>query len=454
MSNKVIEINTYGPYKHGSWVKDSINSVQKISGYEARSNYLLNSTPNFLKENFEEEKLKAMSIIDVGCYDGWLIEKISSNLEIGRLVGVEPRMKNLRKGEVARSALGIQSKVEYIKSGIEEIGEMFNSREFDIVMCHGVLHHIESTIFGIRELARLTKDTLILSSLVVGGINRKTTLRNLAVKDAIYSLATRNYFGSTQWGGSAFKLESSYFDGSVSKTSIVGIPNLELIEMCLLSEGLALNQSGKANLISYDKSFLKANSYSEAFFIARKNSDSESLDSLTAESIKQYELTRMNTIVRRSLINVVLTKLGLHEIKNQLSLPSPKNLDKILYRLIAVHQNNVSSKVLKFFTKGAKDSELIRELSYNLKDKILFEVAKLFFSQREFDKARTVFGAILVIENVDWRAFYRSVFFLSCISDLEGNQQETESYLRILEESCPAFPKLKIEIHMSYFQRD
>lgn len=166
-------------------MKDSINSVQKISGYEARSNYLLNTTLNFLKENFEEEKLKAMSIIDVGCHDGWLIEKISSNLEIGRLVGVEPRMKNLRKGEVARSAVGIQSKVEYMKSGIEEISEIFNSREFDIVMCHGVLHHMESTIFGIRELARLTKDTLTLNSLVVGGINRKTTLRNLAVKDAI-----------------------------------------------------------------------------------------------------------------------------------------------------------------------------------------------------------------------------------------------------------------------------
>lgn len=180
--------------------------------------------------------------------------------------------------------------------------------------------------------------------------------------------------------------------------------------MCLLSEGLALNQRGKANLISYDKSFQKANSYSEAFFIARKNSDSESLDSPTDESIKQYELTRLNTIVRTSLINVVLTKLGLYEIKDQLSLPPPKNLDKILYRLIAVRQNNVSSKVLEFFTKRTKDSELIRELSYNLRDKILFEVAKLFFSQREFDKAQTVFDAILVTENVDWRVFYRSVF--------------------------------------------
>ena len=45
-----------------------------------------------------------MSIIDVGCYDGWILHQLS-NLPFNQMVGIEPREKNIIKGKIKFTVL-------------------------------------------------------------------------------------------------------------------------------------------------------------------------------------------------------------------------------------------------------------------------------------------------------------------------------------------------------------
>ena len=40
-----------------------------------------------------------MSIADIGCYDGWILHELS-DLPFKRMVGIEPRQKNIDKGNI------------------------------------------------------------------------------------------------------------------------------------------------------------------------------------------------------------------------------------------------------------------------------------------------------------------------------------------------------------------
>ena len=42
-----------------------------------------------------------MKILDVGCNDGWILHQLS-DLPFKKLVGIEPRKKNIEKGKLAR----------------------------------------------------------------------------------------------------------------------------------------------------------------------------------------------------------------------------------------------------------------------------------------------------------------------------------------------------------------
>ena len=64
-----------------------------------------------------------MSIADVGCYDGWLIEHLA-DLPFRRFVGFEPRQRNIDKGKAVRRILKIPSKVEYRQASLDGLDQM------------------------------------------------------------------------------------------------------------------------------------------------------------------------------------------------------------------------------------------------------------------------------------------------------------------------------------------
>ena len=142
---QIESINSYGPYNHSVWSVGNINisNEERLSG---RGEFLVESIKDCILRHFTLEEIKTFSILDVGCYDGWILHQLS-DLPFKRMVGIEPRERNIEKGRKVREILGIDSRLEFRVGDVENIG----SEEFDIVICTGVLHHVESIPHAMRK---------------------------------------------------------------------------------------------------------------------------------------------------------------------------------------------------------------------------------------------------------------------------------------------------------------
>ena len=107
-----------------------------------------------------------MTILDVGGYDGWILVQLQRELNFKLAVCVEPRSKNIKKGEFARKYYGIETDVKFIQGELDSLDQILNN-QFDLVLCLGVLHHIDSTPKAIQSLSDVCLDRIFISSAII-----------------------------------------------------------------------------------------------------------------------------------------------------------------------------------------------------------------------------------------------------------------------------------------------
>jgi len=98
------------------------------------------------------QEIKSFSLVDIGCYDGYLTAEIEKALPFKRIVGVEPRLKNIDKGKKIRKYLNLTTSIEFRQGDIDLIAN--EGEAFDIVFCSGVLHHIENVTEVLKKLKK------------------------------------------------------------------------------------------------------------------------------------------------------------------------------------------------------------------------------------------------------------------------------------------------------------
>ena len=86
-----------------------------------------------------------MSILDIGCNDGWVLHQLSEFL-FKKMIGIEPR-KKYSKRKIARKILKLKNNVKYKIGSIENLGK----EKFDIVICAGLLYHVESIPYALKK---------------------------------------------------------------------------------------------------------------------------------------------------------------------------------------------------------------------------------------------------------------------------------------------------------------
>src|ERR1700728_4291856 len=143
---EIEQLNAYGPYNHAVWQGRGIvlSHEESIAG---RANFMVGKIRQVLTASFTPTQMAQLTIADVGCYDGWIIDQLR-DLPFKKFVGFEPRNRNIEKGNVARSLLGIEGRAEFRTASIDALGQ----EQFDIVICLGVLHHLESVGDALRAL--------------------------------------------------------------------------------------------------------------------------------------------------------------------------------------------------------------------------------------------------------------------------------------------------------------
>ena len=101
----VYELNALGPYNHGTWSGNG-RTLGAEEALEGRAGHIVGMFVSGIKKHYSAEQLAEMTMVDVGCYDGFLSVEIEKQVRLKKITAVEPRRKNIRKGEIARRFCG------------------------------------------------------------------------------------------------------------------------------------------------------------------------------------------------------------------------------------------------------------------------------------------------------------------------------------------------------------
>ncbi len=423
VDKKIIEkINSHGPFNHSVWLTRDFK-ITNEEGLSGRADFLAKSIKKIIVENFAISDLKKMSIVDVGCYDGWILHQLNQ-LPFSKMIGIEPKEKNITKGKKIREILGIKTNAKFRKGSIDTLGKEC----FDIVLCVGTLHHVESIPSALRKLDSICKRMLILETLCLPSRHITDSLKvDLELKDIIYQ------FKKKMCGITGQKYESSYYDGSASETGVVSIPTIESLLMYLDVLGYE-----RVRIVAYPHDFLKVMKENkrpsqEVLLYAIKTKKRK--NEVALKYIRNYE---------RKMIETVIPKKYILPLYEQYCLKKNITSSPITNKIMA-HINGDDNAIisLKKYFKKEYEVEIIKNFRFNPEDKITFEYAKILYIQQEYDESIKILRTITQKMNADWRSVYRSFYLLAKAYQKLGKMKEYKHYKKLCDTCHPNFSLVK-----------
>ena len=412
-------LNALGPYSMAIWKSGNVE-LGNEEGLAGRSQYFLNLLKKEIKNKFSLKEIKEMSILDIGCNDGWVLHQLSE-FPFKKMIGIEPRKKNIQKGKIARKILKLKNNVKYKIGSIENLGK----EKFDIVICAGLLYHVESIPYALKKVRDICKKMIFIESRCLSSKYITTELKNeIEMRDLIYQ------YQDKICGLTAQKYESAYYDGSANVPTIVNVPTTETLVMNLNILGFK-----NINVIVDEKKYRNdvwknKRPLSGVCISALIDEIDYKFDNEEEKWIKDYESGLEKTVLDKLIIEKLYERYCINKIIN----PSNMHLKNIINY---IDSNNVSNfDPLKCLNKKNKFvEEIIKNLVYKPYDKICLEYGKYLYKENQSNEAILVLEKITKKLNSDWRSVYRSFKLLSEIYSKIGNKSKSLYYLKLLEQS-------------------
>jgi len=437
-------LNAHGPYEHGIWssnnsTKESLRSKAATLLFFARSFDLVERISNELLSLYKIEDLTKMSILDVGCYDGWILHQLDLKFNFKRAVGVEPREKNIHKGKFARNYYEIESAIEILQGSIDSADILLNGEVFDIVLCLGTLHHVESAPNSVAKLAKLSRDLLIIDSMVIEEPRRdsRRILQLLNLKDIVYA------GGEHDWAVAAFKFESPYLDGSTAEANIVNVPEERLIRMALKMSSFKVISASSPEKAFYNKKFQKLRGVKESFLVARhSNTQENSHKTWWTDKAQKHEEINVFELLDIRVLEKWTKKLGI--VKEFELISNLEKSGKLQAKILFAFSLNPLNTLLKMVTTTLKITMAQREILFNISrsplDKSRLEVGKTLMQKKEFELALVEFALILDRDGADWRSFYRAAYLSMIAATNIGDLEAAGHFYELLKIANPDWP--------------
>jgi hypothetical protein len=457
-ADSIEKLNSRGPYEHGLWNEVSRDadpaSVIRLSGrpplygrgsgHQRRSRYLVDEVSRILTEQYSSEELAQMTILDVGCYDGWVLFQVAQRLHFKKMIGVEPRRKNIDKGVAAREVYGVEDKgIVFVEGEVESLDSVLDEELFDIVLCLGVIHHVESTPKVVRLLAARARHTLIIDTMVIDEPkkNSKSIKGLLSLKDVSYLDAPQD------WAIAAFKYESPYFDGSTSGSPIVNVPQAKLVTMSMEASGLIVSVVNSTGAVAFRKEFRELVGVQEATFVGIR--PNELIGEGKDEAPQNW---REKARLHEELFcfgEIPESVLGLWAANLHIEVPAKKyegrksRVTRSLRRLYRASLDPSKRSAVKCLQRSNLDPGMVMilgNLSRSPAEKVRLELGKGSLRQGHIEVSRGYFKQITEKSGCDWRSFYRSCYFLMIIALLEADKESSEKYEGLLRTANWDFP--------------
>lgn len=425
-ADKIELINAYGPYNHSVWTYEGlrITNEEKLAG---RVELIAGKIRECILKNFTMDEIGKMSLVDIGCYDGWILQALS-DLPFAEIVGIEPRESNITKARMIRELLNIKSRIKFEIGDIDSLGD----KKFDIVICTGLLHHLESIPSALHKRRSVCRRMLFLESIFLSSRHLSRSFREeMEMKDIAY------FNRKKVCGITGQKFESSYYDGSTNKLAVVSIPSIESLLMYLEIAGFS-NVQTVIDPKSYNSIWKKERTSLNAIVISALPGEAENMLLVEESSwIESYELGLAKTILDRKFIEPLYNLF--HRRKFQFRNP----LFFFITFLYIRSPNWASAFFLRCQKTWFKDRyalEIIKNLKFNPDDKLSLEYGKILYKAQAYQEAISVLKDVTRKLNADWRSVYRSFYLLSRIYKEMGQEKESEHYQKLCLISNSRFP--------------
>ncbi len=418
--------NAYGPYTHGTWAgrNVSIGNEEALAGRGAFMASLIRAS---ILERYSLDKISKMTLVDVGCYDGWLICQLE-DLPFARLIGIEPRKKNLDKGKMIRGLLGIETRCEFRQGSIESLQETMKGELADVVVCAGLFHHLSSTADGIARLHEICSGFLFLETICFPAALEDERLRDaLELKDLPY------FFGSQKFGVTGHKLESGYYDGSATQMSVVSLPSVETLKMFLEVQGFD-DVRVVADPESYSNAVAGGYRKFSAVCITAARRD---LPRDVNHWISEYEGGLVRTLLPETVVGSLYTRFCLGE-KTVDDTP----LGQLAIDLITAEGSALDRAGLRLreMVPNRYTLEILKNLRFAPADKIALEYGKSLLAAGRHEAAEQSLFRITRHLNADWRAVYRAFCILTWSCRERGDAAGADRYEELCLIANPLFP--------------
>lgn len=433
-------INAIGPFTHGVWK----NQAEKIGNEEAltgRASAILDNFKYVMLKKYSKEEIKNFSLVDIGCYDGFLTTEIEKILPFKRIVGIEPRIKNINKGIKIRKYLNLKTSIDFREGDIDTITK--KGEVFDIVFCSGLLHHIENVTEVFRKLKKITNKGIFIecqcySSLVKNKFIKKIVDnfydKIIEPKDIIYRFMPKII------GVCGFKLEFDYYDGSAKSLQVVCVPSPAYLTISLLGVGF-LNPEITLNPIEYRKKiFSQLRDFRSVCMFANSGAgggggggELDEIKNNISFYIQSYERDMITKILSKDLF----IKMGILENK--------KKIFNVFFKFLIQKRFNrnlqkIVNKIIEIIGKDKLSIEILKNIKFKPEDKINYEYAKYKISVGDFDLGINILLKIVSKLNSDWRTCYRSFALLAIIYRQQKDITNYTYFKDLLLTANPNYP--------------
>lgn len=425
-------VNAHGPYTHGAWAtgKVVVGNEEALAG---RSVFMVSKIRQALTTRFSPDQLRTMTVVDVGCYDGWVLCQLE-DLPVARLIGVEPRQKNLDKGRMIRQLLGVTTRCEFRQGSIETLTDTLADIQADIVICNGLFHHLASVADGVARLHAICRQFLFIETLCLPSSLQDDRLREaLELKDLPY------FFGRKDFGVTGHKLESAYSDGSATRLSVVSLPSVDALRMFLEVQGF-----DQVTVAASPEQYRQAvpggwRDFSAVCLTAVPGAPSMAADRWIAE----YESGLVQQVWPIEVTQALAARYG--------AAPEPEGGASEWAALIGRTLSLTGpdrGEALAAVGRLAPDRlavEIVKTLAFAPGDKITVEYAKSLIAAGRLDEAVTALQRVTQRLNADWRSVYRSFCLLAWIGRWRGDAAMAARYRELCLTANPQFPAALLE---------
>lgn len=428
-----IRLNAHGPYSMGVWKGENGIKVGDQESMAGRAEAMLAALRKSILEKFSLEQIKKLSIIDIGCNDGWLLHNLS-DLPFLAMTGVEPREKNMIKGCVVREELRLTNSIEFIVGTIESV----KHRKFDIVVNTGVLYHVANINQFISSLYEICSQFLFLESRTLNTdfINKKL-IKQTELVDLPYKL------GDTSIGMSTHKFETGYSDGSSFVETVVSLPTPEAIIMYLENAGFAkikvelTPKKFRAKLLRKDRP-LDGVCISAEVAAHESNSPQISKKQIALDQARHLEEIYESVLMPEKCLRLVEAQFEsgfTFSIRNTLLKYwlNPK------YFQVAVFER----LLIKFFNLSPEQAMIFKDLKFNVRDKVRLERIKIAFAGGQLQYCQEMIDVLTATPNADWRSTYRAFHHGVKLASARVDKVEVVKYIDLLKSCNPNWPLFK-----------